>query len=62
MMLNFLTASAVSLSGLGWPPMNKPCFVSVDETPGTPIPGWAKMSSTDNVTTFFAYVTNIKKY
>jgi hypothetical protein len=25
-----------------------------EETPGTPMPGWAKMSSTDKVTTFLA--------
>ena len=52
---NILTCKAVSLPGLGWPPINNPCFVSVDDTPGTPIPGCAKISSTDSVTTFFAY-------
>ncbi len=42
-------------SGLGWRPNHKPWFVSVDETPGTPMPGWAKVPSTANVTTFLAF-------
>ena len=53
---NIITSNAVNLSGFGCPPMNNPCFVSVDDTPGTPMPGCAKISSTDRVTTFFAFV------
>ena len=34
--------------------------MSVDDTPGTPIPGCAKMSSTDRVTTFFAFILMMK--
>ena len=41
--------------------MNKPCLVSVDETPGTPIPGWANISSTDSVTTFLALIIKYRK-
>ena len=55
-----LTCNAVSRSGFGCPPIKRPCLVSVDDTPGTPIPGCAKMSSTDRVTTFFAFVLMIK--
>ena len=55
-----LTCNAVSRSGFGCPPMKRPCLVSVDDTPGTPIPGCAKMSSTDRVTTFFAFNLMIK--
>ena len=40
--------------------MKRPWFVSVEDTPGTPMPGWAKTSSTDKVTTFLA-LTAIKQ-
>ena len=41
--------------------MNNPWEVSVEDTPGTPIPGWAKMSSTDSVTTFLAFTAEKKE-